>query len=92
MGMGDRDPSLHGVPRGCFSTENYKEQCKLRHERDICICVYCKRWSHCVYKFCIEINRISYNKENFINLTPDEKLEYYICGELIYLADLKGTH
>ena len=72
MGMGGRDPSLRGAPRGCFSSEDYREACKLREERDICICAYCKKWSRFDGAFCSEICRISYNTENFIDLLCDE--------------------
>ena len=112
--MGDRDPTLHGAPSGCFSSEDYKEQCKLRNERDICFCIHCKKRSHYDFKFFSEICRLSYNKENFIeifcsecgkifskaikspeincqhcarrirfiNLIPDESLEYFNCKKL----------
>ena len=41
--MGDRGPRLHGLSGGCFSNEDCKEQCILRNEREICICIYCKK-------------------------------------------------
>ena len=85
MGMGDRDPKLHGAPRGCFSTEDYTERCELRNKRDvcycICYCIYCKKRFHYNFKFCSKICKLSNIKEIFIEIFCNE------YGNLLFIFE-----